>query len=965
MSADQPQFLLAPGAVTEPFPPVTLERYPLRYTPAPLVEFNHERLPPESELEGMQLAFRHQPFPTEQAEDMARLHMLFVVFGSAAAVLLGALTTIPSVPVLPFVIFPSAGAISFLMLLHLIIQRRVSVRTVAMALLIPPLAGAAIGLVGIIFTLRHAGLVVFSMVTLIAFVRLGPLPFDFYHSWLYTHPRLKPETRADPLPLPRAPNYAMLVLVLLLAGFGSLVSVALTLAAIAVLCLGACFRHGFGRDLYMLAKSVFAQYLTYGAWYAPVPGVWLPRQSLRRRKLTLAAITIPLCLSLSSGTYLFFPWELFIATFVDAHFQTAGYNVTRDPESDAPPVTPVARANAAKWIRQKLEMTPHAWLEQVAVAIMAGNRGLIWTVPICLAIGALLCPLVLLAVFRPSLVSCARLQRTINGYRDAAGEWHPGLDDDGRTEWEWYVDRLRNSPHAATDAFGNEVSEAEHLFLGVDPVGRFPVLLDRSVLAGHSYIVGETGSGKTSLAIMPALMQLIRGPRDDAPPPPIVIIDVKGDAALFHTVKHEMEKRREALGITDPDDPRFAFQYFTPEKDRASFRFNPFESFAREVHSEIQLCQMLLESLALQHGEGYGRSYYSRRARYHLLEALKASPSPRTFAELYNKLATQLRGGDLHETFELIATVHALSHYPALATTPDSEPRTTIHMPSLLEHSQCAYFWLPAAVESVSVKEISKLAIFALVSAAIARQRAGGQPRQAYMFIDEFQRLAGENFKIVLEQARSFGVAAVLANQTQSDLRTHDIDLRPAIRTNTRVKRYFSITDPLEIDDTVKLSGQEIGILNSYSTTNATITRSVPGTGTGGPTTSTSSVQSEAHSISEMLKSRFIVNDILRISDHPLDSFAQVSRGAGYSQFAGMMCAVRSAYPLNQARYEERLREPWPVRDDLAVAKVSPEEIDRQRLAEIEAAAQEEMALLRDLGPLVDQVETNGNEAEQ
>lgn len=138
-------------------------------------------------------------------------------------------------------------------------------------------------------------------------------------------------------------------------------------------------------------------------------------------------------------------------------------------------------------------------------------------------------------------------------------------------------------------------------------------------------------------------------------------------------------------------------------------------------------------------------------------------------------------------------------------------------MPELIEHRQVAYFWLPAALESISVREIGKLALFCLLTAAIDRQRTTGQRRQVYLVIDEFQRLAGENFKVILEQARSFGLSTILANQTQSDLKTHDIDLTPTVRTNTRTKLYFAVTDPDEVRTLSNASGDEVALIQSYT----------------------------------------------------------------------------------------------------------------------------------------------------
>ena len=167
-----------------------------------------------------------------------------------------------------------------------------------------------------------------------------------------------------------------------------------------------------------------------------------------------------------------------------------------------------------------------------------------------------------------------------------------------------------------------------------------------------------------------------------------------------------------------------------------------------------------------------------------------------------------------HEAFELVATVKALTGYEALKPAP---PEHSIHMPDVLEHRQCAYFWLPAAIESVSVKEIGKLAFFCLLTAALDRQRAGQEYRQAYLFIDEFQRIVSANVKIVLEQARSFGIGAILANQSLADLDTPDVDMRPVVRSNTRFKQYLGLNDINDIMELSERSGEEIVLFESYS----------------------------------------------------------------------------------------------------------------------------------------------------
>ncbi len=63
-----------------------------------------------------------------------------------------------------------------------------------------------------------------------------------------------------------------------------------------------------------------------------------------------------------------------------------------------------------------------------------------------------------------------------------------------------------------------------------------------------------------------------------------------------------------------------------------------------------------------------------------------------------------------------------------------------------------------------------------------------------YLIIDEFQRIVGENIKIILQQARSSRIATVLANQTIADLVTPSADLRPLLQSCTRFRQAFSVS---------------------------------------------------------------------------------------------------------------------------------------------------------------------------
>lgn len=457
--------------------------------------------------------------------------------------------------------------------------------------------------------------------------------------------------------------------------------------------------------------------------------------------------------------------------------------------------------------------------------------------------------------------------------------------------WDEYVSRIQSSRKAFFDPLGGPlVKENEHLFVGFETTMGFPVLLPKALFHEHAYIVGDSGSGKTALGVMPLLMQLIRS-GTEGEKHPLVIIDLKGDSALFHTVRIEAEKAGRD------------FRFFRPERGASTYHFNPIQDLAAgTTTSEMQICQLLLDSLGLNHGEGYGRGYYSKRSRTLLLRAMTALPGasgdesgrPTTLEELAERLEEEAAKDPRAATdaFELLATIEMLARYPTLGR--PTAPENTIHMPDVLSQAQIVYFWLPAVVESMSAREIGKMALYSLVRAAIERDSLGQSKRQAFVFIDEFQRLAGENFKVILEQARSFGIGVVLANQSLDDLKTPSGDLTSTVSANTRVKMYFSVTNQREVEMLSSMFGQAPAVTQAYR---AAVS--------GGPLPYVGDTYEEGYStaLTRPLRSEA---DIRRISDHPLRMVLHVSRGSGLAQFAGMPISLETLYSLDSKEYAAR-----------------------------------------------------------
>lgn len=977
---------------------LVMDRYPLAYSPASSAEINENALPSIGQYADMELAVRDNR-PVSEG-DIQAANSIFISWGTIAAII--CLIAIPAAYFVPWYVGPSlAGAASLFSMIAVINSGRITRWTILYALGMP--IGFLVGIYVLSVLLVNRWIATVLLFAIAAWVlhRYGKVPFEFQQEWMRAHPRLRPETRraqsAFEVQLDWATLGAAFAILLVVPYFSRTLAIVLVFG----LSMYKCLRHRFGLDLLKIGQELIARNLTYGHDFAAAPGVWFPNHGFRERWRSIRALAVFLYLPLTIATGFFMPSDLMRGSLVrslaniDSQkgqsglssilMQSLGREITFDgipkppPEIPRPELrsTPVPRnpktappdakqkhTESTDALRQEREAQyerdveqqqrkyeselidffdsqlrdkPHAWLLVALASIVHGDLHYFWCIIFCLLAG----------VFVPNALLVALFRRPLLAIQDEAARIDQ-LDNDDRSEWQWYPDRLRSSPHVTSNPQGREVQEAQHLFYGLESRTGTPVLVDRSIVNEHCYFVGETGSGKTSLGIMPLIIQLIRGftnPSTGQPaaPHPMIILDLKGDAALFQTVRAETEARGQK------------FLFFTPEKGKRTYYFNPFQSLRSENRTITQLCELMLDSLSLSYGEGYGRSYYTRQNRMLLHAALKMDPPANSFEELYRRLAavskkTQKSMGHgpqdeeqlpkRIDAFELLSTIQVLTAYPMLTTVKDpAHVEAAIHMPTALEQNQVVYFWLPAALESVSVREIGKLALFSLLSAAIDRQAAGLPRRQAYLVIDEFQRIAGSNFKIVLEQARSFGIGAMLANQSLSDLDTPDIDLRSTVRSNTRLKQYFSITDPKDIEMLSQTSGQEVFVLKGESI--GIRAEKVSKVNTDGVRYQKLEQRHvETSSFTEALKPRFVVNDILGVNDHPNESIVHVSRGAGYTQYKGLPLIVHTDWPLTRTLYESRQKLPWPDAqgvppDVTTTAKESPVEVDRRAADEI------------------------------
>lgn len=790
---------------------------------------------------------------------------------------------------------------------------------------------------------------------------------SFYRDWLTTDPTLRTNDREMLRRLTLHPNYGLICGFVLLAVVGPSLSIWASMIAAVVLVLFGLFYGRTDPDSFRIFLDKTSEMLGVSYNYPvdrPVaPGVWVPNHPQIIRRCALLGSVLVVTLFVAIAFYAFLPWDLpplrstlseTFTTKVHGNWITARSGEALEPhvgpfpEKYTPPVsaeefTVQARnatpAEASKF-RQLAQEVDRGYRENGEEIAAFGDRfletfplgwflvslagfsehpvayGLAWFW--CVLFTFAFVPAFLLATFRHPL------ERLL--------VYHPALvetsdQDSHESLWDRYEFRLRTSTHEALDAKTKQVvREADHLLLGFDPWTDYPILIHKPIIdQSHVYIGGGTGSGKTTRPVISLFSTLIR-PRTDrlarvAPMPPMVIIDLKGDDVLLEKVIYEATRRAHH----DNRELKDVFRFFTTQSGLFTNRFNPFPTFRGGDPSPIQLAQVFLEALNVNYGAGYGTGYFSAHNRSTLRKVLEHH-NPHSFREINEILSSRALQGTLDprqvfEAFELVEAIKALSYYDQMVTQPGDEETApdVVHMDSVLERGQVVYFHLASAFESTTCQMIANLAVFALYKALVTRSVQRLPIIKTYLFVDEFQRLAGPNFPVILQQARSAGMTAILSNQSIADLDTPKLNLKRPIIDNSDLCIHMAMKDYETMKETTVSSGEEMYDVTSHSESFQETQHGV--------------FRSWTATTSKAKKPRLTFDDLRAYSSDPDMMICEIGKNSGYSQFKGKVIPVRTLPALPFKPPEERGRSPYPTSDQIgvpetAVAKVSPEEVE-------------------------------------
>ncbi len=443
-----------------------------------------------------------------------------------------------------------------------------------------------------------------------------------------------------------------------------------------------------------------------------------------------------------------------------------------------------------------------------------------------------------------------------------------------------------------------DARERESLFLGTNAYDGMPVIVPRSVFNEHAHLLGDSGSGKTSLGMTTLINQLIQFGDSS-----LVVIDLEADdLALFEATREAAEQVDAKLKAHNPD-ARYPFRWFTNEMHRSTYAFNILTQTCFESLTPYQRADILTLAMGLQYGTDYGRAYFADANIEMLHQALAENPFVSSFIELNQILS---RRQSLRMTSELrraASHLHAVisrlaSCQPINAVNPSEHPESVlenaIDLVDVFMTPQVLYFHLPSLVGTTSSAEIARFVVHLLLASS---KTVGPKRKQVYLFIDEFQRITAANLEIILQTARSMNVGVILANQTMSDLKQPGVDLVSAVEANTRYRQIFAASDLAALRQIVESSGETI--IHSRAWTEYLGAIGVFGGGWG-------------RTYAETISPRLRANDVILASDHPLQSILYIRRGKDFAQFGGFPFVLTSSHSVDQEVYERRKNASWP-----------------------------------------------------
>jgi len=315
----------------------------------------------------------------------------------------------------------------------------------------------------------------------------------------------------------------------------------------------------------------------------------------------------------------------------------------------------------------------------------------------------------------------------------------------------------------------NQYAKTDKYFLGLSD-DKKDILIEEAMFNHHLHVLGPTGSGKTSLVILPLSRQAIEKGRG------CCFIDFKGDEVFkrYAQLKAEENKKK--------------FYYFSIDPNESSIGYNPLSS--GDIHSKVDRIMTALE-LIYQGPAGF-YSNVQAMAFVELLKEITQDKEEINFSSVKKLLENQhfLRRADVsaQEVKGLLAAVSWIAGIEVIT-------RDELDLSKVIKNGDIAFFALKSQINTRLAEAIGRMLVIDLKSQASLRKESDPP---YFIFVDEFQNLASPHFVDVISKVRSANFCLVLSNQSRGNLSSVSPSFENAIFTNTAIKVIFMQEDPFD-----------------------------------------------------------------------------------------------------------------------------------------------------------------------
>lgn len=313
----------------------------------------------------------------------------------------------------------------------------------------------------------------------------------------------------------------------------------------------------------------------------------------------------------------------------------------------------------------------------------------------------------------------------------------------------------------------------------------------------HFYVIGASGSGKTKFLESLAKQDIENGlgfgvidPHGD------LTEDVKG--YLYILKKHAAELLQEYVVLIDPTDPKY------------TVAFNPLERTRQE--SAASVASELTEAFKKIWKDAWGARMEDllKNSLIALIEnnlTLAELPLFLTNAEVRRKVLERVNHGVSRQYFERFNSLRRNTQDEWMESTLNkvnaflfddsirqmlSSPKSSFNLREVMDEGKILLVKLDKGRLKGNADLLGSLMLAKIQAAAFSRTDMPELQRQKfYLYIDEFQNFATENFISMLGEARKYRLALLLAHQNLAQL---PATLRASILSNCGLQAYFRIS---------------------------------------------------------------------------------------------------------------------------------------------------------------------------